>query len=81
MTCRKARHLSASQRDIADAYAENNLRRTCGRQGHEVAFCTVDRTTRELGMNGVARGRRLRTTIPAKAGRAPVASSTATSAP
>ncbi|BDT92481.1 hypothetical protein IFM12275_24570 [Nocardia sputorum] len=38
------------------------------RQGHEVAFCTVDRLMRELGLNGVVRGRRQRTTVPAKNG-------------
>ncbi len=38
------------------------------RQGHEVAFCTVDRLMRELGLNGVVRGRRQRTTAPAKDG-------------
>jgi transposase InsO family protein len=39
------------------------------RQGHEVAFCTVDRLMRDLGMNGVRRGKKVRTTIPAKDGR------------
>ena len=38
------------------------------RQGHDVAFCTVDRLMRDLGMNGVRRGKQLRTTIPAKDG-------------
>jgi putative transposase len=38
------------------------------RQGHEVALCTVDRIMRELGLNGVVRGRRPRTTIPARDG-------------
>lgn len=38
------------------------------RRGHDVAFCTVDRIMRELGMNGIVRGRKLRTTIPAKGG-------------
>ncbi|MBK1785990.1 IS3 family transposase [Prauserella sp. ASG 168] len=38
------------------------------RQGHDVAFCTVDRIMRELGMNGVARGHKQRTTTPAKDG-------------
>lgn len=34
-----------------------------------VAYCTVDRLMRELGMNGVRRGKRHRTTIPAKDGK------------
>ena len=38
------------------------------RQGLQVAFCTVDRLMRELGMNGVRRGKGVRTTIPAKDG-------------
>ncbi|WP_460701235.1 IS3 family transposase, partial [Nocardia thraciensis] len=81
---RKARRRPPSARDIADAYVENALRDLTGkpeemygrrkmtrylrRQGHEVAFCTVDRIMRELGMNGAVRGRKLRTTIPAKDG-------------
>jgi putative transposase len=81
-TYRKARSRPPSQRDLADAHAENALRAVCGRpeemygrrkmtrylrrQGHDIAFCTTDRVMRRLGMNGVVRGRRLRTTIPAK---------------
>ncbi|ALG15136.1 transposase [Kibdelosporangium phytohabitans] len=38
------------------------------RQDHDVAFCTVDRIMRGLGHQGVARGRRPRTTIPGKDG-------------
>ena len=34
------------------------------RQGLPVAHCTVDRLMRDLGMNGVRRGRRVRTTVP-----------------
>ena len=33
------------------------------RQGLPVAHCTVDRLMRDLGMNGVRRGRRVRTTV------------------
>ncbi|WP_086006510.1 IS3 family transposase [Nocardia araoensis] len=83
-TYRKARRRPPSARDIADAYVENALRDLQGRpeqmygrrkmtrylrrQGHDVAFCTVDRIMRELGLNGVVRGRKHRTTIPAKDG-------------
>ncbi|WP_232330670.1 IS3 family transposase [Nocardia fusca] len=83
-TYRKARHRPASDRDITDAQVENALRdlqntpeamygrrkmtRYLRRQGYEVAFCTVDRLMRELSLNGVARGRRHRTTIPGKDG-------------
>ncbi len=83
-TYRKARHRPPSARDLADAYLENTLRdlegrpeqmygrrkmtRYLRRQGHDVAFCTVDRLMREVGLNGVVRGRKHRTTIPAKDG-------------
>ncbi|WP_081635273.1 DDE-type integrase/transposase/recombinase [Nocardia sp. BMG111209] len=33
-----------------------------------MAFCTVDRIMRDIGLNGVVRGRRHRTTIPARDG-------------
>lgn len=83
-TYRKARRRPPSERDIADAYLENTLRsaqdrpeamygrrkmtRWLRRQGHRVAFCTVHRIMRELGLHGVVRGRRQRTTIRAKDG-------------
>jgi putative transposase len=83
-TYRKARLRPPSDRDIADAYLENSLRDLQGtpeemygrrkmtrylrRQGHTLAFCTVDRIMRELGMNGAVRGQRHRTTIPGKDG-------------
>jgi putative transposase len=38
------------------------------RQGHDVAFCTVDRIMRRLGLHGVVRGRTQPTTIRAKDG-------------
>lgn len=83
-TYRKARRRPPSARDISDAHLEHALRALSGtpeemygrrkmtrylrRRGHHAAFCTVDRIMRELGMNGVVRGRRHRTTIPAKDG-------------
>ncbi|WP_370942393.1 IS3 family transposase [Amycolatopsis sp. cg5] len=83
-TYRKARRRPPSQRDIADAYLTNALRdaqdtpeavygrrkmtRWLRRQGHQVAFCTVDRIMRDLGLKGVTRGRPPRTTIRAKDG-------------
>ncbi|MBF6236674.1 hypothetical protein IU474_06230 [Nocardia otitidiscaviarum] len=51
------------------------------RRSHDVAFCTVDRIMRELGVNGTVRGRKLRTTVPPKTGSAPVTGSIATSPP
>jgi len=50
-------------------YGRRKMTRYLRRQGHQVAFCTVDRLMRELGMNGVRRGRGVRTTVPAKDGR------------
>ncbi|MGV9680887.1 IS3 family transposase [Nocardia sp. NPDC003482] len=83
-TYRKARRRPPSARDVADAHVENALRGLAGqpeemygrrkttrylrRRGHDVAFCTVDRIMREVGMNGVVRGRKLRTTIAAEDG-------------
>jgi putative transposase len=49
-------------------YGRRKMTHWLRRQGHEVAFCTVDRLMRDLGMNGVRRGRGHRTTIPAKDG-------------
>ena len=83
-TYRKARRRPPSARDITDAYVEDTLRDLVGspeqmygrrkmtrylrRRGHQVAFCTVDRIMRDLGMNGAVRGRRHRTTLPDKDG-------------
>ncbi len=83
-TYRKARHRPPSDRDLADAYIEHALREVSDRpeqmygrrkmthylrrQGHQVAFCTVDRVMRTMGLHGLVRGRRLRTTIRAKDG-------------
>jgi putative transposase len=77
-TYRKARRRPPADRDIADAYLANALRdvqerpeavygrrkmtRWLRRHGHEVAFCTVDRIMRELGLHGATRGRPPRTT-------------------
>lgn len=71
-TYRKARRRPPSARDVTDAYLENALRDLRGkpelmygrrkrtrylrRQGHDVAFCTVDRIMRRLGLSGVVRG-------------------------
>ena len=54
-------------------YGRRKMTRYLRRQSHpvlqRVAFCTVDRLMRELGMNGVRRGKGVRTTVPAKDGR------------
>jgi putative transposase len=47
-------------------YGRRKMTHYLRRHGHDVAFCTVDRLMRDLGMNGVRRGRGVRTTVPAK---------------
>ena len=49
-------------------YGRRKMTHWLRRQGHDVAFCTVDRLMRDLGMNGVRRGKGVRTTVPAKDG-------------
>ncbi|MEV0764461.1 DDE-type integrase/transposase/recombinase [Nocardia sp. NPDC050435] len=49
-------------------YGRRKMTRYLRRPGHRVAFGTVDRIMRELGMNGVVRGCRHRATIPEKGG-------------
>lgn len=49
-------------------YGRRKMTHWLRRQGHQVAFCTVDRLMRDLGMNGVRRGKGTRTTVPAKDG-------------
>ena len=49
-------------------YGRRKMTRYLRRQGHRVAYCTVDRLMRDLGMNGVRRGKGVRTTVPAKDG-------------
>ena len=49
-------------------YGRRKMTHWLRRQGHPTAFCTVDRLMRDLGMNGVHRGRGVRTTVPAKDG-------------
>ena len=45
-------------------YGARKLWRQLGREGFVVARCTVERLMRSLGLQGVVRGRRCRTTIP-----------------
>lgn len=75
---------SVAARTISDAVAVDALLATRGtpeglygrrkmtahlrRQGFAVAHCTVDRLMRNLGMHGVRRGKKLRTTIPSNDG-------------
>ena len=49
-------------------YGRRKMTRWLRRQGHQVALCTTDRLMRDLGMNGVRRGKGVRTTVPASDG-------------
>ena len=49
-------------------YGRRKMTHLLRRRGLDVAFCTVDRLMTDLGMSGVRRGKRPRTTIPAKNG-------------
>lgn len=60
--------LLATQGNPEGLYGRRKMTHWLRRQGHEVAFCTVDRLMRDLGMNGVRRGKQLRTTIPSRDG-------------
>jgi transposase InsO family protein len=50
-------------------YGRRKMTALLGRRGLQVAHCTVDRLMRELGMQGVRRGKTPRTTIPGTDGR------------
>lgn len=83
-TYRAWRHRNASAREMSDAVLLNVLHDLVGtpeglygrrkmtawlrRQGHQVGAGRVDRLMRIARMNGVRRGRAVRTTIPAKDG-------------
>jgi transposase InsO family protein len=47
-------------------YGRRKMTHHLRRRGLAVAFCTVDRLMRELGLTGIRRGRGVRTTVPAK---------------
>jgi putative transposase len=49
-------------------YGRRKMTHWLRRQGHQVAFCTTDRLMRDLGMNGVRRGKGVRTTVAANNG-------------
>jgi putative transposase len=55
-------------RDNMEVYGAEKVWLELNRQGVTVARCTVARLMRELGIQGVRRGRKIRTTIPGKDG-------------
>ncbi len=52
-------------------YGARKIWRQLGREGIEVARCTVERLMRQLGLAGAVRGRKLRTTLPDEAAARP----------
>jgi transposase InsO family protein len=58
--------LLATQNTPEGLYGRKKMTHHLRRSGHQVAFCTVDRLMRELGMSGLRRGKRVRTTVPGK---------------
>jgi len=53
-------------------YGARKVWRQLVREGFEVARCTVERLMRELGLRGVVRGRKVKTTIPDELAERPV---------
>lgn len=60
--------LLATRGEPEGLYGRRKMTAHLRRHGHRVAACTVDRLMRSLGMNGVRRGRGVRTTIGARDG-------------
>ena len=56
--------VTAAWEDSSRTYGARRIARALARAGHRVARCTVERLMRELGIEGVIRGQRRRTTIP-----------------
>ncbi len=74
-------HIARVHRDNFGVYGARKVWRQLHREGVRVARCTVERLMRELGLQGVRRGKTSRTTIPEGQHRAPRTWSTATSRP
>ena len=53
-------------------YGVRKVWRQLLREGHDVARCTVERLMRKMGLEGVTRGKRVRTTVPDKAAPCPL---------
>ncbi len=56
--------VTAVWEEFGRAYGARRVTRALVRAGHRVARCTVERLMRELGIEGVIRGQRRRTTVP-----------------
>ena len=57
--------------DNFGVYGVRKVWRQMLREGHDVARCTVARLMRKMGLQGVIRGKRVRTTVPDKAAPCP----------
>ena len=53
-------------------YGYRKVWRQLLREGHDVARCTVERLMRKMGLEGVIRGKRVKTTVPDKAAPCPL---------
>jgi len=53
-------------------YGVRKVWRQMLREGHDVARCTVERLMKKMGLQGVIRGKRVRTTVPDKAAPCPL---------
>jgi len=60
--------ISRVWKDNREVYGADKVWLELNRQGISVARCTTERLMRELGLQGVRRGRRVRTTVPGKDG-------------
>lgn len=58
--------LLATKNTPEGLYGRRKMTHYLRRRGYQVAFCTVDRLMTSLGMNGIRRGKPVRTTIPRK---------------
>jgi putative transposase len=50
--------------DYNEVYGARKMWCELGRRGHRVARCTVERLMREMGLEGVRRGKKFKTTVP-----------------
>jgi putative transposase len=55
-----------------EVYGVRKVWRQLGREGREVARCTVERLMGKMGLQGVTRGKRVRTTVPDKSAPCPL---------
>ncbi|MGW1916735.1 IS3 family transposase [Streptomyces sp. NPDC002076] len=56
--------VTAVWEDSGRTYGARRVTRALARAGHHVARCTAERLMRQIGIEGVIRGQRRRTTIP-----------------